>query len=635
MTWIRNLSDLYDFAMDSEDDLGEQKLVPIGNMVQNTQIELIINKDSEFLRAQIIEKEKSQTILPCTIESSVRTSAPRPHLLYDNISYLAGDLKNYIEDEEKAEKAYNEFHIPYIEQLKDWIVSDKNHEYAETIYKYLTKGTLTKDLISSGLLELDENNKLADIKIEGISQDKVVIRIAIEKEGKLIKPWELMEFLKLSGEYYLSTLEDEDKSLCYSTGKILFITPVHGKYIRFAGDGSKLLSSNDNTNFTFRGRFDTADECAQISYEASEKAHSALRWIIRKQGKVNDGYTVVSWSDRNSEIPQVLDDSDDFIDILLDTDDALSKKSINTGNIYAKELNKAVGGYKARLTKDENIYVIALNSATPGRLSILYYRELNGGEFIQRLEQWYKSISWLHKYKKDSETNKLYSFYGAASPIDIIKAAFGVQRGEFMDLDNKVLNKQIERLLPCIVDGKRVPIDFVMGAYRNGTNPVSKNYYNWNKCLTISCGLSKKYYKERMGEEIDMKLDKENNNRSYLFGRLLAVAYRIEEVYYYHNNIDRTPTALRLMESMSKRPYKTWSNLQLRLVPYLQSLKANNRKYYINLIDDIMVKFNDGDFSKNRPLEPKFLMGFHSQHEELRTYAKDENKDLNNLEEDK
>lgn len=609
--------------MVSEDGMGENKLVPMGNIVQNAQIEVVINKKSEFVRAEIIPKENSKTAIPCTIESSIRTSAPRPHLLYDNITYIAGDLKDYLSDTKDAEKSYTECYQPFISQLEKWTKSKNSNDTVDSIYGYLVKESVVTDLINAGLFEINDKSILLDNKIEGISPEKVLVRIAIEKDGELYKPWEDINFQKFSSDYYFGILNEEEKSLCYSSGKIAYITPVHGKYIRFPGDGSKLLSSNDNTNFTFRGRFETAEESAQISYEVSEKSHSALRWIIQKQGRINDGYTIVSWSDKDSQIPKALEDSEDFFGNV-PTSNTIDKRQINTGSIYAEELKKAAAGYKSKLSQDEQVYTLALNNAGPGRMAILYYREIPGGEFVDRLQNWYKSISWQHSYKKDSETEKLYTFYGAAAPYDIIKASFGVQRGDFMEMDNKILNKQLERLLPCILDGKRIPIDFVMGAYRNGVNPVNKNLYNWKKSLSISCGLSKKYYKERTGEEIDMKLNEENNNRSYLFGRLLAVAYRVEEVYYFHNNINRMPTGLRLMDAMSKRPYKTWANINLRIIPYLQGMKTESRKFYINLIDDIMVKFQEGDFSRNRPLEPKFLMGFHAQHEELRKFVKED-----------
>lgn len=634
MTWIKNLIDLYDYAMDDEGSFGENMLVPISNITMNSQVEVTINASSEFVRASVIPKDEAKTIIPCTIESSVRTSVPRPHLLYDNMSYIAGDLKDYINDTERANKAYHESFEPYIEQLKEWAESEYSNKYVRIIYNYLRKERLTTDLIKAGIIERDGNGEIVDKKIENVLPDKYMVRIKIEEDGKYYEPWNDSDFMKHSSAYYLNKLDKEDKSLCYSTGNISYITPVHGKYIRFPGDGSKLLSSNDSTNFTFRGRFKTAEECAQISYEASEKAHSALRWIIRKQGYINDGYTIVSWSNKDSDIPMLNEDSENFILDYFNQDIGIEKKETETGEDYAKNLRAAVKGYKANFDKDEKVTIMALNSATPGRLSILYYRDLYAGEYVDRLKDWYSNISWRHSYKKDEKTKKLYQFVGAASPIDIIKASFGVQRGDFMDLDNKILNKQLERILPCIIDGKRIPLDFVMGAYRNGVNPVTKNNYNWRKCLTISCGLSKKYYCERMGEEIDMKLDENNNNRSYLYGRLLAIANRIEDTYYFRNDIQRMPTALRLMEALSKRPYKTWANLQLRLIPYLQGTGAKSRNYYLGLIDQIMVQFKDGEFNKNRPLEPMFLMGFHAQSEALKNFKKADEENTKNIEEE-
>ena len=47
---------------------------------------------------------------------------------------------------------------------------------------------------------------------------------------------------------------------------------------------SKLISSSDNVNFTYKGRFTDAQQAATIGYEATQKAHNALTWVVANQG---------------------------------------------------------------------------------------------------------------------------------------------------------------------------------------------------------------------------------------------------------------------------------------------------------------------------------------------------------------
>ena len=83
--------------------------------------------------------------------------------------------------------------------------------------------------------------------------------------------------------------------------------------IRHAGDRSKLISSNDAINFTFRGeRFADAGQALRIGYDTTQKAHSALRWLIGKQGIANGGQTILVWGTENEDLPPVTGDSVSF-----------------------------------------------------------------------------------------------------------------------------------------------------------------------------------------------------------------------------------------------------------------------------------------------------------------------------------
>lgn len=632
MGWMSNLAETYDYASKNFDGIEKSEaidLVPICHLVFQSQITVVINEQSEFVRAELIEKKYSNTITPVTQKSAIRTSGKEPHPLFDNLFYVAGDLEKYYKLDEDNFNSYNDNFTPYMNSLKDWIDKTTENKFIQIVYLYLRKEKLIRDLVQSNLLELDDNKQLSGNKIEGRPQEKAMIRFAIETGGKLIKLWENRDFQNSYADYYLESLKLEDSDLCYISGEVQPIGDSHGKYIRFAGDGPKLISSNDRDGFTFRGRFEKPEECLQIGYEISEKAHSALRWLIRKQGIVRDGYVVVSWSLMNNSIPKLTDDSEDAMFSI--PEDIFDRGAIDIGETIAKRLNNKIMGYKSILSKDDKVIVLALDSATPGRISILYYRELGIGEYLDRLDNWHQGLQWEHYYKKDPKKNELYKFVGAPSPRDIAMIAFGNQRNSFMELDNKVLNKQVERLLPCIIDSKRIPKDFVMGAYRNASTPNTKSHYNWYKCLTVACSLIKKYYFDREGEEYDMALDENIKDRSYLFGRLLAVADRIEEqaMYSKDKSNNRMSMAKRYMDVFSKRPYKMWATIEQGLKPYFASLKPGSEKFYRNIINQIMDSFEIEDFKSLKPLEPLYLLAYHSQLQALKSKKSEEADELN------
>ncbi len=59
-----------------------------------------------------------------------------------------------------------------------------------------------------------------------------------------------------------------------------------------------------------------------------------------------------------------------------------------------------------------------------------------------------------------------------------------------------------------------------------------------------------------------MALDKEETNRSYLYGRLLAVADRIEYRTYDEKDKARVTNAKRYMSTFSQRPFETWKMIE-------------------------------------------------------------------------
>lgn len=611
MSYLTNLYKTYDYVMDSGKSTGEIPLIPICIGSQNSQITVVIDENSRFLSASVIPKKESSTLIPTTIKSSSRTSKPTPHPLFDNLYYVARDLEPKIESFKKS--PYEDYYLPYIKQLEDW-KNYKNNEYLNILYKYLTEGNLASDLIKEGILTVDDNGYLIKEKIEGTNQEKAFVRFAIETSEGLVNLWEDDEFLESYSEYYINKLNKEDKDLCYISGKNSYISDIHGKYIRYSGDGTKLISSNDKFGFTFRGRFDDPKEAAQISYEVSEKAHAALRWLIRKQGYVTDGLVILAWTNKDGEIPQPMDDTFNFL-----LEDEFSSQEINTGEELARRLNSTINGYMKDLDPNERVNIISLDGATPGRLAVLYYSEQTLEDYLSRLKYWHETAAWTTtKWTKDK---KPYKYVGAPSPRDIVTFAFGTQKGDFFKLKDEMLKFHLKRLLPCIIDKKRIPIDFVTQLTYTASSPNGKSKYNWRKSLDIACGIIRKFYIERKGVDYKMALNKNETDRSYLYGRLLAVADSIEETYNYRKKTNRTTTnASRMMEAYSKRPARTWKIIYERLTPYIQGLPGGLAYFYKNQINEILDKFDSDEFNSNKSLSPNYLLGFTHQ----KMYKKEE-----------
>ena len=192
------------------------------------------------------------------------------------------------------------------------------------------------------------------------------------------------------------------------TGEQVALAEKHPKRIRGAGDGARLLSSNDADGYTFRGRFLDAAQAFGVGSAVTQKAHSALRWLIERQGSRGD-QVFVSWSVGGNPVPDPLANSVDFFARFIEVSDTAAYSG-DAGQRFALQLRNAIAGCRNKLDPNDDVVVMGLDAATPGRLAITFYRELKGSEFLSRISAWHERYAWPQRYSK-----KL-SFTGAPAP---------------------------------------------------------------------------------------------------------------------------------------------------------------------------------------------------------------------------
>ncbi|HBC30719.1 MAG TPA: type I-C CRISPR-associated protein Cas8c/Csd1 [Clostridiales bacterium] len=630
MGWISLLNETYEnnSSFAGKIDKDDTVLLPISHSTQNAQIEVTIDEYGEFLRAEkITDKENAVTIIPVTEDSGARGNGIFPHPLCDKLCYIAGDYSHFTNDKNK-----DEYYNKYLNQLESWCNSQYPHKKVIAILEYLKKGQLINDLVNEKILDLDDDGILSSKinKIQGINQTDCFVRFIVQNcidnkdEGRV---WLDNKLYDSFINYYESI--NVDKDICYITGKNVYCSDKHPSKIRHSGDKSKLISANDKDGFTFRGRFTESTQAASVGYETSQKAHNTLRWLIQKQGYKRDGAAIVAWAANGVKIPMPLENTEDtFFQEEI-------KKEADTAKSYADRLNRAIAGYKADLTTKTKIAIISVDAATTGRLSITYYKELNGSEFLERIKDWHLHCSWKHYYKNDEGG---YYFVGVPSPREIALAAYGTeQKNKFQKIEftanSKLIRNTVERLLPCIIDGRKIPYDIVHAAVLNASRPMAMSGYNWQRVLTNTCALIKyKYYKDKRNkEELGMTLSVENKDRSYLFGRLLAVADRVEFLTF-EKGEKRETNAKRYMNIFSKRPAKTWEIIYKNILPYMNKLKPGQKIKYDTMISEIGAMLDLEGFN-NDALTELYLLGYYSQSDFMKD--KKTNNIIDEMEEEK
>lgn len=638
MSWIEQLSRTYD-ACFGQDRPGFSTLAAISTVPQTTQLHILLHEDGTFQSAEINELE--DTPLFVTEDSASRSGTkPSANPLTEQLEYCAKGLEAYGGKPDKYSR--------YIELLKAWAKSDYSDPMIVAIQRYVEGGTLLRDLLNARIVSV-QGNALATVKIGMKTQDPLKLWVRWSVNGfrrsatwcdpDLTEKWRKFEPL-WSREQEQKQQKDVRRrkntksgpdSACMISGTPTRTTQKHPKRIRFSADNSKLISANDDSGYTFRGRFSTSDEALTIGYEVSQKAHNALRWLIARQGTRIDDQVIVCWAVQGAEPPPLMADSWEMFQVW----DTVAESVVpsptvesfvgDVGQQFALRLNASIRGYAQQLGDNADVVVMALGSATPGRMAILYYRELKGSEFLCRLENWHASLAWPQRLGKNR------TFVGAPSPRDIAEAAYGRR------LDDKLRKVAQERLLPCILDVIPLPNDLVVSVVNCAKNRVALNGWEFERNLGIACSLFKAAHPK---ENYSMSLDEARTTRDYLYGRLLAGADDIESTALWLAGQKRETSASRLMQRFADHPCSTWRTLELQLRPYIAQLRASRPGYIalrLKLIDQIVNSFEnrngENSFLDNHPLSGEFLLGYHSQREALRSRkSKSEGEEPNNNE---
>ncbi len=631
MSWMEQLKQVYDNNNSQIGKFEERRnqritLLPVSHVMQSAQIEILITNDGEFKSAKVIDKENARTIIPATTASANRANSSAPHYLHDKLEYVAGDYIKF-GGTEKRKEHFND----YIKQMKRWAESNHSLKKVQSIYSYISKKQVIEDLVNAKILHVNLDNKVIEkwpstedrpdiYKVVSNGALSALIRFDIYDDNPN-EPvvWEDTNLFKSYIEF-LDSIQEENQGYCYVTGKKTSLTTQHGSRVRNAGDMAKLISANDSSGYTYRGRFSKSTHAVQIGYEVSQKAHHALRWLIQRQGTYVDSRYFVSFGIEQNEVPQPFDGTLEIfqnpeLDFLLKEQEVIRQQQVITEDIIAEELNKALQGLKHNLKKDnlKNIIVMALDAATRGRLAIVYYQNLNTDTFFEAIQYWHNTCNWLQAYK-DQKTNNYVSYIGTPSTYRIAEAVYGSRA------DSRVKKELYTRLLPCIVEKKKLPKDIVHTIFNRVKNPFSfeGSKESWNATLNIACALITKQHES---EGYKMALQEDNNSRDYLFGRLLGIAEVMERRLLKERGENRATNATRYFNAITQRPARTWMIIRKQLTPYFER-SGYSTGYYAMLLQQIEDKLTIKQMT-NEPLKPIFLLGYSSQIQELYTKKED------------
>ncbi len=518
--------------------------------------------------------------IPVTQDSLSRARESHPHPLFDQREYVFPAIEGGVQKITKKNTQYRTL-------LQEFVESGFAPAFVKAVWRYVSDGN---------------QNFEADLP-EG-TKPKTPILFRVEEPGIANSNlWEKPELFSAWHTFYMRKIESESgQTLDFIGGGVDIVAQFHPKKISLAAGNAKLVSANDKSNFVFRGIYRHPDNCPKadqdafkrrfgltdavtIGYESSQKAHQFLRYLIATHGIHCGEQVIVPFANRTGATslppPPVADDDEDWgDDELTTTSDVMTELGAHTGLDYAKSLGKALVGFTPdRLVEAHAPTAIAIfESATPGRLSITYYRELARDEYLENVRRWHEACKW-PIWRKSKDSGQPFVVFGAPSFERILQAAFGWPKSATDSGYQKLKQRVRAQLIRSVFDNVPLPVDFVSNAIRRASNPLavaSDGQFDRNRflaTLATTCALLK-HETTNPKESFEMSIDLDRTDRDYLYGRLLGAADKLEEYALHKKDSSRLVTAaIRYMQAFSMRPATTWQIIHNQLIPYKQQVR--------------------------------------------------------------
>lgn len=643
MSLMAALLETYDFALDrglvDNPELSPSglTLLPVyhsSRVSGNEDIfELTIDKNSNAIDGRFLDKGEI-VVFPITEKSITRSgSKVAPHAISDELSYLSKEID--------AEK--NEAYLKGIEELMEF---EKRHNYPNfrILAEYIKKNRILEDFLKFHLrgqeYTFDKEKKrlnYSEIGTDGKAKKKTIdlkkVFITFKLEKELSGDITLTRDIGMHNFYikYVREKNSNSKELSYCdiTGKLDYCIERHRGLI-----GNAKLISISNHKETYYGRIKDGKDIYRISYEASQKVHNMLKYLIENKNHcsyIGENAYLINWLSQDLEKGglELLSDIDDVeYDDFEDFDDEDEESMALLGGEVSASLKKYFLGQRSEFSSERDFHVLIIEKISNGRIAIKYYRKLSRSEAYKRVMDWYKSTSWkFYNYKLQKAINK------SPIPYEIVNFIYGQENSKgFLSCENKKLQRStIERLIPCIIDGQRLPKDISRTAFHKLTKKLSyKN--SWNTALNIGCALIKKqkydYENSLINVDEISEVKKLQESISFYYGRLMAIFEKIEldavsrrggDAQNKRGTSQRITNSDRLWNAIIRTPSRTRFVLESKIKPYLNMLKKNNYGlyvYYDKLITEItlkLIEIEKRSAKKTGSLNEDFILGYYYQ----------------------
>ncbi len=545
-------------------------LVPLYHVKKNIDLSVLLKADGTL---ESVSKITENGIIPATEEAQGRsgtTVAPFP--LIDQVKYFIQDEKREV----------------YLKNLKRWCDFDPNNVSLQAIYYYVANKSLSDDLEKAGIPSKDYLEKN--------------VGWIVESNGYNIKTWDNKKLVESYTSFFKKENNWKKKEFCMISGEETLPIKIIPPISKFGL--AKLISSNDKSDYSYRGRFIDSEEALSVGYDTTQKAINALSWLCGNQSvSIGRGY-LLCWNPNGIEVQNPT--------LPLFSNNTERKVTYSD---YKKALEDYVLAKTSRLLIDkQDVITVIFDIATTGRLSTKFYSELSLDDFLTNLASWDKECCWYSC--RDGEVK-------SPSLSQMVKFAFGA--GESCRVDGKISNAYYPILIERRVCNGRIPTEILKNLVNKCSNLqiyMKDGFRLSDELLFVTCAVMRKRTIDIKQKEYAMALEKDLQDRSYQYGRLLAVFDKIEQDALSTTESKRVSNAVRMQSMFIRRPGNTsrilLEKLKTGYYPRFSGAKEGLLVFYEKLIGEIMENissFSLADFDK--PLDETYILGYYLQKNEF------------------
>jgi len=578
------LKALYDYY-----DRSGKDVAPIGWAYIPFYYSIVLDSAGNFIRLEPLGDKDGLPLL--TFRPEERTSAPLPHCMGDNGSYLLG-LKDVKDKEDfdftKEFKSNNKNFTAFKKSIDNVFQSLPNNKYAIAIHLFYQK----YDIHFIDKIQQDNNwkdfckflSKNITFSIEGVNGYAACDAEIINERIKAIS-------------------NDNKEAICLITG--IKSKPVNTTYSSFIIGGksnAKLVAFQISSGYDSYGKKMGLN--APISEEAEFKYTTALLKLLSKDSHnkfMVGNRTFVFWASSSNEAAEEAEES--LFDLL-----GYSETKEDNPNAKIEQVCKVFTSIYSGVLKtnlDDRFYILGL-APNAARIAVVYWSETSLKEFAGMILRHFNDMEIVDTridkkpYMGIKEMLSAVTLGGKQSdvtpnlPEAIIKSIF-----QGIPYPYTLLSSCIGRIRSESDGANRITRMAIIKAYLNRQN-------NNNK-------------------KIEVMLDKSNTNQGYLCGRLFAVLDRIQE-----NANNNHSIRERYMNAASATPSSVFATILNLSTHHLENLSNEGKKvFYEKLKQEIIDKISADGFPAHLDLQDqgRFFVGYYHQRQNIFTKKEGENED--------